>query len=73
MMVDWFVVLFMFFLTGTDTGGSVRVPTTYRGIFGFRPSHYTTSTRNVIPMTQSFDTVGKRTSTFIIDQISFMR
>ncbi|CAN1232783.1 Amidase 1 [Linum perenne] len=43
---------------GTDTGGSVRVPASYCGIFGFRPSHDTISTSGVVPMAQSFDTVG---------------
>ncbi|XP_073104454.1 amidase 1 isoform X3 [Elaeis guineensis] len=46
------------FSLGTDTGGSVRVPAAYCGIFGFRPSHGIISTTNVIPMAQSFDTVG---------------
>ncbi|KAJ3697723.1 hypothetical protein LUZ61_001428 [Rhynchospora tenuis] len=46
------------FSLGTDTGGSVRVPAAYCGIFGFRPSHGIISTENVIPMAQSFDTVG---------------
>ena len=44
---------------GTDTGGSVRVPASYCGIFGFRPSHGIVSTDGVVPMAQSFDTVGK--------------
>lgn len=48
---------------GTDTGGSVRVPAAYCGVFGFRPSHGAVSTCNVIPFAQSFDTVG-RTSFF---------
>ncbi|KAJ4755647.1 Glutamyl-tRNA(Gln) amidotransferase subunit A [Rhynchospora pubera] len=46
------------FSLGTDTGGSVRVPAAYCGIFGFRPSHGIISTEKVIPMAQSFDTVG---------------
>ncbi|KAH9689033.1 Amidase 1 [Citrus sinensis] len=46
------------FSLGTDTGGSVRVPASYCGIFGFRPSHGSVSTAGVIPMAQSFDTVG---------------
>lgn len=50
------------FVTGTDTGGSVRVPASYCGILGFRPSHGVVSTTGVIPMAQSFDTVGKETS-----------
>ncbi|KAK9062282.1 hypothetical protein SSX86_019468 [Deinandra increscens subsp. villosa] len=46
------------FSLGTDTGGSVRVPASYCGIFGFRPSHGIVSAEGVIPMAQSFDTVG---------------
>lgn len=47
-------------IIGTDTGGSVRVPASYCGILGFRPSHNAISTAGVIPMAQSFDTVGKK-------------
>ncbi|KAL5701760.1 amidase [Ranunculus cassubicifolius] len=46
------------FSLGTDTGGSVRVPAAFCGILGFRPSHAVISTTGVIPMAQSFDTVG---------------
>ncbi|KAJ9173959.1 hypothetical protein P3X46_017041 [Hevea brasiliensis] len=46
------------FSLGTDTGGSVRVPASYYSILGFRPSHDAVSTAGVIPMAQSFDTVG---------------
>ncbi|KAL5982563.1 Amidase 1 [Asimina triloba] len=47
------------FSLGTDTGGSVRVPAAFCGILGFRPSHGVVTTNGVIPMAQSFDTVGK--------------
>ncbi|XP_010475719.1 PREDICTED: amidase 1-like [Camelina sativa] len=46
------------FSIGTDTGGSVRVPASYCGIFGFRPSHNAVSTAGVTPLAQSLDTVG---------------
>ncbi|GFP92712.1 amidase 1 [Phtheirospermum japonicum] len=46
------------FSLGTDTGGSVRIPASYCGIFGFRLSHGIVSTAGVTPMVQSFDTVG---------------
>ncbi|XP_022719372.1 amidase 1-like [Durio zibethinus] len=46
------------FALGTDTGASVRVPASYCGILGFRPSLGAISTVGVVPMSQSFDTVG---------------
>ncbi|XP_050223140.1 amidase 1 [Mercurialis annua] len=46
------------FSLGSDTGGSVRVPASYCGILGFRPSHGAVSISGAVPMAQSFDTVG---------------
>jgi amidase len=46
------------FSLGTDTGGSVRIPSSYCGIYGFRPSHNAISIKGVIPLAESFDTVG---------------
>ncbi|AZN38243.1 amidase [Paenibacillus albus] len=46
------------FAIGTDTGGSVRVPACYCGLYGFRPTHDAVSLEGVIPLAPSFDTVG---------------
>jgi amidase len=43
---------------GTDTAGSIRVPASYCGLYGFRPTHGCTSMRGVVPLAPSFDTVG---------------
>ena len=46
------------FALGIDTDGGVRVPAAFCGILGFCPSHGVVSIVGVVPMTQSFDTVG---------------
>ncbi|KGA96674.1 amidase [Alkalihalobacillus alcalophilus ATCC 27647 = CGMCC 1.3604] len=46
------------FAIGTDTGGSVRIPSSYCGIYGFRPTHGAVSVDGLIPLAKSFDTVG---------------
>lgn len=48
---------------GTDTGGSIRVPASYNGLFGLRPTHGRISTQNMIGLAPSFDTVGWLTRT----------
>jgi amidase len=46
------------FALGTDTAGSVRVPASYCGIYGFRPTHGAVPIDAVVPLGPSFDTVG---------------
>jgi len=43
---------------GTDTGGSVRGPTTANGIAGLKPTHGLLSRDGIVPLALSFDMAG---------------
>eukprot|EP00899_Mesostigma_viride_P015436 jgi/Mesvir1/23894/Mv10679-RA.1 len=46
------------FSLGTDTAGSVRVPASFCGLFGMRPTHGRVSLHGARPLAASFDTCG---------------
>ncbi|MEA2875050.1 MAG: amidase [Hyphomicrobiales bacterium] len=46
------------FALGTDCGGSIRIPASYCGIIGLRPTHGRVSDDGVLPFGPSFDVVG---------------
>ena len=46
---------------GTDTAGSVRIPGSYCGIVGFKPTYGRVSNRGVIPLSWSLDHTGPMT------------
>ncbi|MBK9281510.1 MAG: amidase [Candidatus Obscuribacter sp.] len=54
---------FVDFALGTDTAGSVRVPASYCGLYGLRPTHGLIGLTGVLPLGPSFDTVGVLSST----------
>ena len=46
------------FALGTDTGGSVRVPASFSGLYGIRPTHGRIDFRGVTVQAPSADTIG---------------
>ncbi|WP_225159451.1 amidase [Bradyrhizobium sp. BRP56] len=54
---------------GTDSGGSVRVPSSFCGLYGLRPTHGRISVTGMMIQAPSFDTVGY----FTRDAMTFAR
>ena len=49
-MCDWSI--------GSDTGGSIRIPSSLCGVAGFKPRYGSIDIRRVIPLSPSLDTLG---------------
>jgi aspartyl-tRNA(Asn)/glutamyl-tRNA(Gln) amidotransferase subunit A len=57
--------------TGTDTGGSIRVPASFCGIVGLKPTYGRLSTRGVMPLGFTLDHIGPLTRTVRDSAIAF--
>ncbi len=57
--------------TGTDTGGSIRIPASFCGIVGLKPTYERVSRHGVLPLSLTFDHVGPLARTVRDAAVSF--
>lgn len=57
--------------TGTDTGGSIRIPSSFCGTVGLKPAYERVSRRGVIPLGLTLDHIGPITRTVRDAAVSF--
>ncbi len=61
----------VFLATGTDTGGSVRIPASYCGVVGLKPTYGLLSCKGVMPLGFTLDHVGPLARTVRDAAVSF--
>lgn len=61
----------VFMATGTDTGGSIRIPSSFCGTVGLKPTYDRVSRRGVLPLGLTLDHIGPMTRTVRDAAISF--
>jgi aspartyl-tRNA(Asn)/glutamyl-tRNA(Gln) amidotransferase subunit A len=61
----------VFMATGTDTGGSIRIPSSFCGTVGLKPTYERVSRRGVIPLSLTLDHVGPMTRAVRDAAVSF--